>query len=222
MVRASWKIEGESLIPPGPPPNDDIQEFGGRFPLRPHQANNNPNPDNHNNTRPPKKKKTRANIMLATLNIKGQTSTELGNSPISKWSAIHQVMRENKIGILCAQEMHLLPEHERQIETLYSRRLKVFNSRDPHHPSNSAIAIILNKELTNIDDIEIKEIIPGRALAIKTKWHNNSSLVILNVYAPNDPMQHSRFWEKITNVAGKQPTKPQLCNGGLQYNRRGN
>lgn len=115
-------------------------------------------------------RKTRANILLATLNTKGQASNSLGSNDISKWTAIHHVMREKKIGILSIQETHLLPEHEMQIEALYSKRLKVINSADPFRPGNSAgVAFVINKEILNIDDLETTEIIPGRALALRIK-----------------------------------------------------
>jgi hypothetical protein len=73
-----------------------------------------------------------------------------------------------KIGILCLQETHLMNEHETQIESLYSRRLKVLNSGDPFCPGNSAgVAFVLNKEIINTTNAEITEIIPGRVIAIQ-------------------------------------------------------
>ncbi|KAG2743960.1 DNase I-like protein, partial [Suillus brevipes Sb2] len=150
----------------------------------------------------PIKKKTRANILLATLNIKGRASTLLGNNnDISKWSAIHHVMRERKIGLLCVQETHLLPEHETQIESLYSKRIKVLNSRDPFRPGNSAgVAFVINKEILNIDDLETHEIIPGRASVLRLKWHNEAYLTIANIYAPNNHAQHPEFWNTIVRL----------------------
>jgi hypothetical protein len=57
---------------------------------------------------------------------------------------------KKKIGVLCLQETHLMNEHETQIESLYSRRLKVLNSGDPFRPGNSAgVAFVLNKEIHN-------------------------------------------------------------------------
>ncbi|KAG2738232.1 DNase I-like protein, partial [Suillus brevipes Sb2] len=107
-------------------------------------------------------------------------------------------MREKKIGILCLQETHLTEEHENQINTLYSRRLRVINSKDRERPGSSAgVAFVLNKELTNTENIEFKEIIPGRALILKTRWHNNEELTILNIYAPNNPAEHYNFWTTI-------------------------
>jgi exonuclease III len=109
-------------------------------------------------------------------------------------------MREKKIGILCLQEMHLTEEYENQINTLYSCRLRVINSRDRERPGSSAgVAFVLNKELMNTKNIEFKEIIPGRALILKTRWHNNEKLTILNICALNNPVEHHNFWSTIKN-----------------------
>ncbi|KAG2049146.1 DNase I-like protein [Suillus hirtellus] len=127
-----------------------------------------------------------------------RASQHLGHSNISKWPIIQHIMREKKIGILCLQETHLNDEHETQIEALFSRRLKVINSKDPNCPGTSAgVAFVINQELTNADNTETFEIIQGRAIALTIKWHNNEKLTILNVYAPNNITQHPEFWEKI-------------------------
>jgi exonuclease III len=110
-------------------------------------------------------------------------------------------MREKKIGVLCVQETHLTGDHEAQIDSLYSRRIKLMNSRDPTRPSTSAgVAFIINRELTDADNAETLEIIPGRALALKFKWHNDETLTILNIYAPNNPTQHPDFWKKVNEI----------------------
>ncbi|KAG1737363.1 Endonuclease/exonuclease/phosphatase, partial [Suillus occidentalis] len=163
------------------------------------QCRENRNQDNsHQRNTTSKKKKHRANIHIATLNMKGRASQHLGHSNISKWSVVQHVMREKKIGILCLQETHLDNTHETQIENLYSRRLKIINSKDPTRPGSSAgVAFVINRELTNTENIKTLEIIPGRALALKIKWHNNETLTILNIYAPNNITQHPDFWKKI-------------------------
>jgi exonuclease III len=183
----------------GATPDDATQENGGGLPpphtQLPHQADTQRDTSHTS----PIKKKTRANILLATLNIKGRTSTLLGNNnDISKWSALHHVMRKKKIGLLCIQETHLLPEHEAQIESLYSKRIRVLNSRDPFRPGNSAgVAFVINKEILNADDLKTHEIIPGRASVLRLKWHNETYLTIANIYAPNNHAQHPNFWNTI-------------------------
>jgi exonuclease III len=108
-------------------------------------------------------------------------------------------MRKKIIGVLCLQEMHLTNEHETQIEFLYLRRLKVFNSCHPFCPGNSAgVAFVLNKEMINTMNAEITEIIPGRAITINITWHNNKHITILNIYAPNNLSKHLNFWDVIS------------------------
>jgi len=124
-------------------------------------TNRDPDPQPPLTNQPPEKqahaeRKTRANIKIASLNVKGRTSTNLGPSQISKWATINREMRDQKIGILCAQETHLCPEHQTQIDMLYKRRIAVLNSSDPTRPGNSAgIAFILNKEIINTDSAKL-------------------------------------------------------------------
>ncbi|KAG1877871.1 hypothetical protein DFJ58DRAFT_645327, partial [Suillus subalutaceus] len=186
------------------------QEFGSGNNHTPHPVSHIHAQPNHNirhhktreeTLRTNKRKKTRANILLATLNMRGRASPQLGNSNISKWTTIQHIMREKKIGILCVQEAHLLPEHETQIDTLYTRRLKVVNSRDPHQPGNSAgVAIIINKEIVNPNELTITEITPGRVLVIKINGTMKKDLTIANIYAPNNHTQHAEFWNKIADT----------------------
>ncbi|KAG1870490.1 Endonuclease/exonuclease/phosphatase [Suillus tomentosus] len=143
-------------------------------------------------------KRTRANITLATLNVKGRASASLGANSISKWPIINKTIREEKIGILCLQETHLSDENERQIESLFSRRLLVLNSQDPSRPGNSAgIAFVLNKEMINISNIKWSVLIPGRAAALSIKWHNDRTINLLNIYAPNNHSEHQHFWDTV-------------------------
>ncbi|KAG1726452.1 Endonuclease/exonuclease/phosphatase [Suillus occidentalis] len=145
-----------------------------------------------------KKKRKRANFILATQNIRGQASLTLGPSPISKWTTINHLMREKKLGILCVQETHLLNEHITSIDNIFSRRLKVLNSSDPDQPGNSAgVAFVINKELVENSNYKMLELIPGRAIVLTIHWHQNQPITILNIYAPNAANEHPLFWETI-------------------------
>ncbi|KAG1840413.1 Endonuclease/exonuclease/phosphatase [Suillus tomentosus] len=85
-----------------------------------------------------------------------------------------------------------------QMENLYTRRLTVLNSSDQTRPGSSAgITFLLNKEITNTSSTKMREVIPGRAAILSIKWHNNKTINILNIYAPNNLNEHKTFWEKI-------------------------
>ncbi|KAG1758455.1 Endonuclease/exonuclease/phosphatase, partial [Suillus occidentalis] len=136
--------------------------------------------------------------LIATLNVRGRTTSQLGPGQTSKWPSINKLIREEKISIMCIQETHLTPENETQIDNLFSRRLCILNSSDPTRPGNSAgVAFILNKEKLNIDNTKMTILIPGRAISLSLKWHNDHKINILNIYAPNNPQEHPTFWEKI-------------------------
>jgi hypothetical protein len=133
--------------------------------------------------------------------MKDCISPQLGSSEISKWSVIQYIMREKNISILYVQETHLLPKHEAQIDTLYSQQLKVINSRDLHRPGNSTgIAIVINKKIFNPEDLTTTKIIPGRVLALQTKWHNDMYIIIMNIYTPNTHSQYAEFWNTIART----------------------
>ena len=107
-------------------------------------------------------------------------------------------MRDDKIDILCIQETHLTNEHVTQIEALFARRLLVLNSSDPDRPGCSAgVAFVLNKETINISTAQMSVLIPGRAITLKLTWHNDMTIRLINVYAPNDLSTHPNFWKKI-------------------------
>ncbi|KAE9396835.1 hypothetical protein BT96DRAFT_941383 [Gymnopus androsaceus JB14] len=58
-----------------------------------------------------------------------------------------------------------------------------------------------------MQDAEAKEVIPGRALLVKLKWHLDEKLTVLVVYAPNvtstDGKENAKFWEEIQNFMSR-------------------
>lgn len=46
-------------------------------------------------------------------------------------------------------------------------------------------------------ELTATELIEGHALAIKSKWHNEDKIVLINVYTPNNRNDHLAFWERI-------------------------
>ena len=143
------------------------------------------------------KRKTRAHLKVASLNMRG-IGTQAPLDPNNKWSALSYLIREQKIGILAIQETHLTDEAIDNLHRAYGKRLQIYHSSDPENPSQRAgVAIVVNKALTNIKGIETETIVPGRAIMMQIPWHATLKLRILAVYAPNTPKENGAFWNKI-------------------------
>jgi exonuclease III len=117
---------------------------------------------------------------------------------IEKWSTIHRTMSDQKIAILAIQETHLDDELESQVVQCYGKRILLITSHNPTLPRASAgIAFVINKRLIKPSDITVFELMAGRALALKIKWHDTEVTTLLNVYAPNSRAAQPQFWRKI-------------------------
>ncbi|TFK51632.1 DNase I-like protein [Heliocybe sulcata] len=124
--------------------------------------------------------------------------TTQGQAASSKWTNIHALVRDQRLGILTLQETHLTPTLVDDIHNLFGHCLLIFNSSDPNNPTSSAgVAFILNREVMSTSHSKVHEIIPSQALLLTTTWHNSASLSVLNVYAPNDYHQQTSFWETL-------------------------
>ncbi|KAI0818752.1 Endonuclease/exonuclease/phosphatase, partial [Irpex lacteus] len=131
---------------------------------------------------------------IASLNMRGHGTAPLGD-PQNKWAHVKNLVRNNKIGILALQETHL-------------------TSTNPERPNAHGVAIIVNKHLLPTDDLQSWEIIPGRAIQIKLRWHKDNYLNVLAVYAPNDPTKNAEFWAEIRGtIEDKGLTKPDITLG---------
>ncbi|KAJ7756077.1 Endonuclease/exonuclease/phosphatase [Mycena maculata] len=114
-----------------------------------------------------------------------------------KWLHINQIMRDRKIGILALQETHLSPDDVEDVHKLFGKRLQVYASIDPANPQAKGVAIVINKEISNIVGIKAEEIIPGRALHLTIPWHGGSKLTVLAAYAPNDATESAQFLDLV-------------------------
>ncbi|KAA1476633.1 DNase I-like protein, partial [Dentipellis sp. KUC8613] len=133
--------------------------------------------------------------------MKGRASTTINNTPIAKWSEIQYTMKSQSIAILALQETHLDTPHLSQIDALYARRLRVFNTSDPNHPGGAAgTALVLNRALIDTSTCRATTLIPGRALALTLKWHGDENITMISIYAPNDASLHQEFWTNVTDA----------------------
>jgi exonuclease III len=140
------------------------------------------------------KKNTRASIHIASLNMRGR-----GSGQNDKWNNINQVMKEHRIAVLAIQEAHLTQQHVDNLHGLFGKRLQIHFSQGAN-TNAQGVAIILNRELTNVRGIQQWEIIPGRAILLTLPWHSDLKLTILNVYAPNPHNENQIFWEKLNSI----------------------
>jgi ribonuclease HI/exonuclease III len=156
--------------------------------------------------RPHQGKKTKATLKIASLNLRGRG--------LEKWNHVNQLLRDNKIGILAVQESHLDDDKIIRLETLFPKRIKILHTADPNTINAKGVAIVMNKELTNTSNVTTYEIIPGRALLLKTNWHANQTLTILAIYAPNNPVENKEFWlQLLTKWQTRNLPRPDIMLG---------
>ncbi|KAI0744993.1 Endonuclease/exonuclease/phosphatase [Earliella scabrosa] len=136
-----------------------------------------------------KKKKSKARIKLASLNMRGYGQT-LQNGASDKWNMICQVMRDSKIAVLALQETHLSQDRVDAINELFAASLKVTASFDGVNTTGA-------KRYFDPDQMTVKELVPGRALFITLTWTAGKKLSLLNVYAPNDHHANAEFWAEV-------------------------
>ena len=74
------------------------------------------------NTSRPAGKRTKANIKVASLNIRGRF-----HNGIDKWFHINQLVRDDKIAILALQETHLNQEQTDSINIMFKDTLYISN-----------------------------------------------------------------------------------------------
>ncbi|KAJ7172885.1 Endonuclease/exonuclease/phosphatase, partial [Mycena crocata] len=138
-------------------------------------------------------------VKVSALNINGRYM----RGREDKWPHINRLMFDEKIGVLAVGETHLTEEQvdEIQAQSMGRNRLRVFNSTDIEHPNRGGIALVLNKDITNTENIGIRRLVPGRAILATIPWHGTLTLTALAVYAPADsPASNQAFWEELRNL----------------------
>lgn len=177
-------------------PKDDLEEEPEVDGLDHHIQRRSRRTPSQNLTLSQPQKDTRANIKIGSLNMNGRGANSLFN-PKNKWLKINQLMREEKMSILAIQEAHTDIERANEINSLF-KHLTVLASSDPQNVNSKGVAFVVNQRLAAIGkNMRITVVIPGRALLLETRWHNDQSLNILNIYAPNDALENKNFWKTL-------------------------
>ncbi|KAJ7052363.1 hypothetical protein C8F01DRAFT_1332905, partial [Mycena amicta] len=58
-----------------------------------------------------------------------------------------------------------------------------------------------NRELTNIEGVKIRYLIPGKAMLATIPWHKKATITVLGVYAPTESVEAKKaFWNALTEM----------------------
>ncbi|KAI0362616.1 DNase I-like protein, partial [Trametes cingulata] len=140
---------------------------------------------------------TRAKFKLATLNMRGATSSQEGETR-NKWMLLNQVVRDRRIGVLAVQETHLDQTGAGELSRLFGQNVEIFVSADEHRPTGArGVAFLVNKRVLKARECTATEVVPGRAMLLSFKWSADANVTLLNVYAPNDRRENQCFWEQL-------------------------
>ncbi|KAK0478559.1 hypothetical protein IW261DRAFT_1309593, partial [Armillaria novae-zelandiae] len=140
-----------------------------------------------------------------------------------KWGHVNQLLRTSRTGILMVSEAHLTERQCEEIEKLFARRMKIIFTANPDNPTGKGgVAIVLNKQLMNWHNIQTKEVVPGRAILLCTRWHDDKDITILGVYAPNvssgDSRESADFFVSLSNFFHQHPKwRPDYLGGDLNF-----
>ncbi|KAJ7064248.1 Endonuclease/exonuclease/phosphatase, partial [Mycena amicta] len=147
------------------------------------------------------KKNTRAHIKVNALNINGVRAPSL-SSRAHKWHDIHRMMLDEKIGVLLLSETHLSPMQVEEIENSHmNQRLKIFQSHYPENPAAKGVAVVLNRQLTNVEGVTTRYLIPGKAMLVTIPWYKRRTLMVLALYAPAESAEeNAAFWDKLNEL----------------------
>ncbi|EPS95519.1 hypothetical protein FOMPIDRAFT_61050, partial [Fomitopsis schrenkii] len=76
--------------------------------------------------------------------------------------------------------------------------MRVLNSPDPTNATAArGVAFVLNRELVDIKDCDLRTLVPGRAIQLTLKWHADTEISLLNTYAPNLSDENEAFWTTL-------------------------
>ncbi|KAI0687595.1 Endonuclease/exonuclease/phosphatase, partial [Earliella scabrosa] len=111
---------------------------------------------------------------------------------------INQLLRDKRVAVLALQETHLTEERLECLNNLFAQSMTVYSSPDPTNESGArGVAFAVNKRLVDTENATVVVVVPGRAIRIRVPWGKDAHLDIMNVYAPNDEQENSRFWATL-------------------------
>ncbi|KAI0656074.1 Endonuclease/exonuclease/phosphatase, partial [Cubamyces menziesii] len=155
------------------------------------------------------RRKARAHLKVASLNMKGWGQTTRGVS--EKWMRINQMMKEKKIAILALQETHLNNERVATLNDIFAKHIEVVHSEDPLNGTGArGVAFVINKRIIKTPEYSTMTVIPGRALLLDIAWSAERNLRVMNVYAPNAARENTDMWRQLEQTG---PTRVDILLG---------
>ncbi|TFK84937.1 DNase I-like protein, partial [Polyporus arcularius HHB13444] len=161
-----------------------------------------------------RKRKSRGRVLIATLNMRGFGTS--GPAAMSeKWMRVNQILRDKRVAVLGLQETHLTIDRIHELNDLFGATMRVFGSPDPENPQGArGVAFAVNTRIVDLTDLNMAEIIPGRAAALNFRWTGDRKVCLLNVYAPNSPGENGVFWSELEQrLRGGRTRKPEIVLG---------
>ena len=123
-------------------------------------------------------------------------------------------MRDRNVEILAVQEAHLTDNLVCSLGDLFQNTWHLIHSPDPTTRNARGVAFLISKRSIKTEDITTKMLVPGRALMVTIPWNGDSTVTILNVYAPNIPGEAREFWRNVRDgVRFAAPQKPDIMLG---------
>ncbi|KAJ7112306.1 hypothetical protein C8R44DRAFT_527331, partial [Mycena epipterygia] len=75
---------------------------------------------------------------------------------------------------------------------------KIIHSAHSLAPTSTAgVAFLLNRKFIDVENAQVFELVPGRALMINVPWHKGRMLTIMNIYAPNTAQERDELWTEL-------------------------
>lgn len=162
---------------------------------------------------PTRKKRSRAAMRIASLNMRGGGQRRSG----PKWDYINQIIRDGGLSMIALQETHLTETRLEELQAQY-KRLKIFNSPDSDAPSRrGGVGLVLNTSRTKWNNAECSVLKPGRAIQVKIEWGENTYLTVAAIYAPSgNDAENLQLWNDLCETwRTGDAQKPDILLGDL-------
>jgi hypothetical protein len=126
-----------------------------------------------------------------------------------KFTYMKRTVDDKRIGVFALQELHMNYIAASQFNNIYWKWFKVFNSGHPIKLDSTArVGFVLNEKYVDTENVKEYVLIKGHAimLVIPSQW--GETMNILNIYAPNTPLERERMWAQLWYCYLENPELP--------------